>query len=63
MLGWESSDATVRLIVLQALSSGTVETAFQKAPDFAQIPFTFNMEVPAGSSQPFNYYTAGVARA
>jgi hypothetical protein len=63
MLGWESSDSTVRLIVLQALSSGTIEMAFQKAPDFASIPFEWSLEVPSGSSQPFNIYTAGVARA
>lgn len=61
-LGWESADGTTRLIVLQALSSGTVEMAFQKAPDFSQIPFTFNMEVPSGSSQPFTFYTAGTSR-
>jgi hypothetical protein len=63
MLGWESSDATVRVIVYQALSSGTIETAFQKAPDFARIPFTFNMEIPSGSTQPFKLLTAGTARA
>jgi hypothetical protein len=62
MIGWESSDSTVRVIVLQALSSGTIEMAFQKAPDFAQIPATFNMELPPGGSQPFNVYTAGLAR-
>ena len=62
MLGWESSDSTVRVIVLQALSSGTVEMAFQKAPDFSRIPFEFSMEIPAGGTQPFNVYTAGVAR-
>jgi hypothetical protein len=63
MIGWESSDSTVRVVVLQALSSGTIELAFQKAPDFASIPTTWNMEIPSGGSQPFNVYTAGVARA
>jgi hypothetical protein len=62
MVGWESSDATVRVVVLQALSSGTIETAFQKAPDFARIPVTWNMEIPSGGTQPFNTFTAGVAR-
>lgn len=62
MLGWESSDSTVRIIILQALNSGTVEMAFQKAPDFTRIPFEFNMELPAGASQPFKPYSAGVAR-
>ena len=62
MLGWESADSTVRVVVLQALSSGTIEMAFQKAPDFAQIPVTFNMELPSGGTQPFNVYTAGISR-
>ena len=62
MIGWESSDSTVRVVVLQALSSGSIEMAFQKAPDFANIPTTWNMEIPAGGTQPFNIYTAGVAR-
>lgn len=63
MLGWESQDSTVRIIVLQALCSGTIEMAFQKAPDFTRIPMEWSMEVPNGSAQPFNIYTAGVARA
>jgi hypothetical protein len=62
MIGWESSDSTVRMVVLQALSSGTIEMAFQKAPDFAQIPVTWNMELPSGGAQPFNLYTAGIPR-
>jgi hypothetical protein len=63
MLGWESNDATVRVLVLQAISSGTVQSAFQKAPNFAQLSVTFNMEVPAGQTQPFLPFTAGPARA
>ena len=63
MIGWESSDSSVRLVVLQALSSGTVEMAFQKAPDFARIPMEWSMEVPSGASQPFQLYTAGAVRA
>ena len=63
MLGWESSDATVRFIILQALSSGTIEMAFQKAPDFSRIPFTWNFEIPSGASNPFKIITAGTARA
>lgn len=62
-LGWESSDSTVRIIVSQALSSGTIEMAFQKAPDFTQIPFEFQMEMPAGATQPFKVFTAGTVRA
>lgn len=62
MVGWESSDSTVRVVVLQALSSGNVEMQFAKAPNFARIPFEWSMELPAGGTQPFNIWTAGVAR-
>lgn len=62
MLGWESQDSTVRVVILQALNSGTVEMAFQKAPDFSQIPFEFSMEIPTGGTAPFTVVTAGVAR-
>lgn len=62
MIGWESDDSTVRVIILQAISSGTIEMAFQKAPDFSRIPMEWSMEIPSGSSQPFNVITAGVAR-
>lgn len=63
MLGWESSDSTVRVVIYQAISSGTIEMAFQKAPDFARIPTTWNMEMAAGQTQPFGLWTAGTARA
>lgn len=63
MIGWEAADSTARIVIPQAISSGTVEMAFQKAPDFAQLPATFNMELASGATQPFNVYTAGVARA
>ena len=62
MIGWESLDATVRLICYQTLCSGTISSAFRKAPAYATIPCTFNFEVPAAGS-PFKYYTAGTARA
>jgi len=56
-IGWESADSTVRIIFYQLLSSGSIEMAFQKAPDFAQIPITFNMELPPAQTQPFKPYT------
>lgn len=62
MIGWESTDATVRLVILQAISSGSVASAFQKAPAFAELPTSWNMEIPTGGSQPFNTYTAGTSR-
>ena len=63
MLGWESLDHTTRLVVYQAINSGTIESAYKKAPAFAMLPCNFNMEVPAGApQQPFKFYAAGVAR-
>jgi hypothetical protein len=35
---------------------------FQKAPAYAGIPFTFNMEIPAGGTAPFKIWTAGTTR-
>jgi hypothetical protein len=62
MIGWESLDNTVRLIGYQALSSGRITSAFKKAPSIAVIPFQFNFEVPV-SGIPFEFYSAGTARA
>ena len=59
---WESTDATVRVLVYQALQGGDVSMAFQKAPAFAGIPFTMNMEIPAGGTAPFKVWTAGTTR-
>ena len=61
MIGWESLDSTVRLICYQTINSGTVTSAFKKAPDKAGIAAQFNFEVPA-SGIPWKAYTAGVAR-
>ena len=61
MIGWESLDGTVRLIIRQSIQGGEVSSAFQKAPSKALIPCTFNMEVPA-SGAVFSLYGAGVAR-
>ena len=61
MLGWESLDNTVRLICRQTINSGTIETAFKKAPEKALLPCEFRMEKPAGA-QPFKISTAGVLR-
>lgn len=61
MIGWESLDATTRIICYQTLQGGSMETEFKKAPDIALIPVEFQFEVPA-SGQPYKMYTAGTAR-
>lgn len=61
MIGWESLDHTVRVIMFQAINSGTIEQAFQRAPAKAMLPCTFQFEVPT-SGIPVKYYAAGTAR-
>jgi len=63
MIGWESLDHTMRVVIYQALNMGSIESSFKRAPDKALIPFMFNMEVPTGApNQPFKVYAAGTAR-
>jgi hypothetical protein len=62
MILWESTDRTLRLMLRQTLQGGAIESAFQKAPDLAVIPCTFNMEVPVGSTKPFTMWSAGASR-
>lgn len=61
MIGWESLDATMRIVAYQTLNAATISAAFQKAPAYATIPTQFNFEVPS-SGTPFQVWTAGVAR-
>lgn len=61
MIGWESLDGTVRIIMYQTLNSGSVASAFKKAPEKAGFACQFNFEVPS-AGQPFKIYTAGAAR-
>jgi hypothetical protein len=61
MIGWESLDSTVRLVAYQTINSGTIASAFQKAPAVALLPCQFNFEVPT-SGIPYQTWTAGTAR-
>lgn len=61
MIGWESLDSTMRLILYQTIQGGAVKSAFKKAPAIASIPCVFNLEVPA-SGVPFKFYGAGTTR-
>jgi len=61
MIGWESLDATMRIVCYQTLQGGAMETEFKKAPDKAVIPCEFMFEVPT-STIPYKMYTAGTAR-
>jgi hypothetical protein len=61
MIGWESLDATVRLVARQTIQGGEVASAFNKAPNKALIPCTFQMEKPS-AAQPFIMWGAGTGR-
>lgn len=62
MIGWESRDATLRAILFQTINSSDIEMQFRKAPDAASIPATFTCEVPAGTTDPWNMFSAGTVR-
>jgi hypothetical protein len=62
MILWESTDRTVRLMMRQCIQGGEIAAAFQKAPDIAAIPCTFNMEVPTGGVKPWTMWSAGTTR-
>lgn len=58
MIGWESQDATQRLIARQCFNTGSVSIARRKGAAKATIPVEFALEVPAGA-QPFELQFAG----
>lgn len=61
MIGWQSLDATLRLVCYQCFAGGSLEMAFRRNPDFTSLPAEFNLEIPS-SGTPFKLYSAGVAR-
>lgn len=61
LIGWESTDETVRIILRQTINAAAIASAFAKAPQKGLIACQFNMEKPAGA-QPFIIYTAGADR-
>lgn len=62
MIGFESLDSTVRYIAYQVINSGSIDMAWDKAPNVTNLPWTGNLEKPA-STQPFDFWFAGTARA
>lgn len=63
MIGWESLDGTMRLIARQCFNGAPIKSSFKKAPDKAGLAAMFNFEIPSGSVDPYEIYTAGTARA
>lgn len=62
MVGWESLDNTVRIVCRQTIQGGEISSPFAKAPSYAVIPCTFNLEVPTSGAKPFSIYGAGASR-
>lgn len=62
MILWESTDNTLRIMLRQTIQGGEAASAFQKAPSFAVIPCTFQMEIPAGGTKPWVMWGAGTTR-
>lgn len=60
-LGWESTDATTRLLVPQCINGTEIKSKFAKAPAKAGIACEFQFEIPT-STFPFTLFSAGVAR-
>lgn len=56
MILWESTDATVRILVRQAMQGGEISSAFQRGASNAAIPCTYNMEIPTGGTKPWDMW-------
>lgn len=61
MLGWESQDNTMRILMRQVINGSEISSQFQKAPELATIPCQFQFEVPS-AAKPFAVVTAGAGR-
>lgn len=61
MIAWESLASDVRIYLRQTINSGSIGSAFRKAPAKAGFACTFNMEVPSGA-KPFIVHTSGTTR-
>lgn len=62
MIGWESLDATVRIVAYQTLNTAPVKMSMKKVPAVTSQPAVFSFEVPS-SGNPFQAWTTGTVRA
>ncbi|GAC1610340.1 MAG: hypothetical protein NVS3B26_16570 [Mycobacteriales bacterium] len=62
-IGYESLDATVRIICYQVVNGGAISMKFHKAPSHTDIPWMGMMEIPASSNKPWDLFFAGTTRA
>jgi hypothetical protein len=63
MIGWESTDNSVRIVLRQVLNVAELSIAPRRGTDVATIPTEFRMEVPQSGVSPFAIMTAGTDRA
>jgi hypothetical protein len=61
MIGWQSLDATVRIVARQVINASAIESAFQRAPAKSLIPVQFQFERPAAAKS-WIAYSAGTTR-
>lgn len=61
MLGWESQDATERVVFYQCFQTGQVRISRRKGANNAGLPLDFGIEQPS-TGDPFNTYYAGTTR-
>jgi hypothetical protein len=61
MIGWQSLDATVRIVARQVINASAIESAFQRAPAKSLIPVQFQFERPA-AAKAFTVFSAGTTR-
>ena len=62
MIGFESLDATFRLVAYQCINSGSIKVSFKKSPAYSTQPCVFQLEVPT-TGTPVEFWTAGTTRA
>lgn len=63
MLGWESLDATERVIWRQCFNTGQLQTKRAKGANNASMPVEFTVELPTSLALPWSYLSAGTVRA
>ena len=62
MFLWQSTDDSLRILIRQGIQGGEMSSTFAKAPSFASIPYTINMEIPTGGTKPWKIWGAGATR-
>lgn len=63
MIGWESLDATARIIAYQTINGAAIKSSNKRSPNKAGFACTWNFEVPVSPATPYDIWTAGTARA